>query len=368
MEIASKRFKKSPFFDSYHHDDTVYGVYNKRLYPLDCGFDSAEHYRHLKQKACVYDVPETPLKIIGKDSVHFLEKLFTRNIVDIKVGRAVYAFACDHDGGIMMDGVLMRPNDNEFIYVQADGDFLSWAKANAADYEVTIEDFDSWVLQVQGPTSLELLEKITGLNSKTFRYYSVTETEINSIPVYLSRTGWTGEKGFEIYTKGNDIDGVALIDYLLEEGKSSGLIKSDIGSMHIRRIEAGILDYGTDFDSDLNPYQIGLEKFIDWNKTDFNGKRALQNTQEKDAKIYGMKVEAHTPNAGEMLMNESGDLVGTVTAGAWSPYFDCGIAIVRLSKNICPTERLLLQDGSKKHGVDLIKLPFYDEKKLIPKD
>ena len=113
LVISDRRFLKSPFFDCYHHENVLYGVYNNRLYPLSCGYDDQDHYNHLRKYCCLYDVPETPLRISGRDKKEFLERIFTRNIDKIKVGRAVYAFACNHDGGILMDGVLMHPNEDE---------------------------------------------------------------------------------------------------------------------------------------------------------------------------------------------------------------------------------------------------------------
>ena len=107
----------------------------------------------------------------------------------------------------MMDGVLMRPNDEEFIYVQANGDFLNWAQAHIGELEVSIFDFDSWVLQVQGPTSLDVLESVSGISVEEFPYYAVTETDINGTSFYVSRSGWTGERGFEIYSKNETLMG-----------------------------------------------------------------------------------------------------------------------------------------------------------------
>ena len=170
LVISDRRFLKSPFFNCYHNKDVLYGVYNNRLYPLSCGYDDQEHYKHLRKYCCLYDVPETPLRITGQDKKEFLEKIFTRNIDKIKIGRAVYAFACNYDGGILMDGVLMHPNEDEFIYVQANGDFINWANANIGNLDVKIDDFNSWVLQIQGPTSLDVLSKISDIDLEAVSY------------------------------------------------------------------------------------------------------------------------------------------------------------------------------------------------------
>tara|TARA_B100000927_G_scaffold137678_1_gene111089 strand:- start:1740 stop:2861 length:1122 start_codon:yes stop_codon:yes gene_type:complete len=366
LVISDRRFLKSPFFDCYHHENVLYGVYNNRLYPLSCGYDDQDHYKHLRKYCCLYDVPETPLRITGRDKKEFLERIFTRNIDKIKVGRAVYAFACNHDGGILMDGVLMHPNEDEFIYVQADGDFINWANANIGDLDVKIEDFNSWVLQVQGPTSLNVLAKISDINLERFSYYSCSKVKIIDKDFYVSRSGWTGERGFELYSDGDDFSGQELWDYLLEIGSEENLIASDIGSMNIRRIEAGILDYGTDFDDKFDPFDLGLEKFIDFDKTNFIGKNALLKKGKSRVKIIGIKCKTEKPIVNDQLLSLDGKVLGHVTAGAWSPFLETGIAIVQLNHDLQNISEGKLKTISGLHDVMMCILPFHDPKKTIP--
>lgn len=367
-KISSRRFKKSPFFDCYHHDDVLYGVYNKRLYPLSCGYDVNSHYEHLITNACMYDVPETPLRFSGPDVVTFMEKIFTRNIRDIAPGRAVYAFACNDNGGIIMDGVLLHPNEEEYIYVQADGDFINWANAQKGDLDASVEDFNSWVLQIQGPSSLKILEKITGINASEFSYYSASITSINNVKFYVSRTGWTGEKGFEIYSFDDAFNGEKLWNYLLEAGEEFGLIASDIASMHIRRIQAGILDYGTDFDDSLNPYELGLGNFIDLERS-FIGQSALKGKQESPLKIFGLICEDHTPTYEDKIVNAQQEVIGSVSAGAKLPSkhgTNIGIMKIDVPDKVSDNIYLLTPD-SKIIDIKLVKLPFKDPEKQIPK-
>jgi len=223
LPVSDHRFKKSPFFACNDRPETRYGIYNERLYPISSNYDEVAHYQHLKTHACLYDVPETPLRIIGKDAAAFLQKLFIRNVKKLKVGRAVYALACNHQDGVLMDGVLMRPNDQEFIYVQGNGDFLNWANANLGDPDASISDFNSWVLQVQGPTALDLMTAVTGIDQPEALFYAVTEAKINGLTCYISRSGWTGERGFEIYSKDDDFDGVALWQYLLRDHRAQAI-------------------------------------------------------------------------------------------------------------------------------------------------
>ncbi|MBT5010330.1 MAG: aminomethyl transferase family protein [Gammaproteobacteria bacterium] len=367
LPVSDHRFKKSPFFACNDRPETRYGIYNERLYPISSNYDEVAHYQHLKTFACLYDVPETPLRITGKDAAAFLQKLFTRNIKKLKVGRAVYALACNHQGGVLMDGVLMRPNDQEFLYVQGNGDFLNWANANLGDLDASISDFNSWVLQVQGPTALDLMTAVTGIDHNAFSYYAVTEAEINGLPCYISRSGWTGERGFEIYSKDDDFNGEALWQYLLCEGAPFQLMASDVTSMHIRRLEAGILDYGTDIDQSLNPFELGLGQFVDLSKDDFIGRRALLETDRRATRVMGLRSHEVRPIRGDCLMNEASDSLGVITAGAWSPSLDCGIGIIRLDRPIDPDVALRLRTETGDFQAELCPLPFYDPQKRIPR-
>jgi aminomethyltransferase len=367
LPVSDHRFKKSPFFECNDREDTMYGVYNNRLYPIRSGRDEVIHYEHMRKKCCLYDVPETPLKITGKDSIAFLNKLFTREISNIRIGKAGYAIACNHQGGIVMDGVLMRPNEHEFVYVQANGDFLNWATAQIGNYDVAILDFDSWVLQIQGPTSLDVLEAVSDISLENFPYYAVTETEIDGVPFYVSRSGWTGERGFEIYSKNTDFDGVKLWNHLLKMGGSAGLMGSDVASMHIRRIEAGILDYGTDIDQTLNPFEIGLGRLVHLDKPDFIGREALMKTDKKALRLMGLKCVARTLTRGDSLFEVGGKEAGFVSAGAWSPYLESGIGLIRLKECKPNDYRLRVVTASGEYVGEVLQLPFYDSKKLLAK-
>ena len=364
LPVSDHRFKKSPFFECNNREDTLYGLYNNRLYPINSGNDEIEHYEHMRSKCCLYDVPETPLKITGKESIEFLNLLFTRDVNKIAVGKAGYAIACNHNGGIMMDGVLMRPSEEEFIYVQANGDFLNWAQALLGNFDVSIEDFDSWVLQIQGPTSLDVLEAVCDISIDDFPYYGVAEVDINGNSFYISRSGWTGERGFEIYSKNSDFDGVKLWNFLLEKGLPAGLMPSDVSSMHIRRIEAGILDYGTDIDQSLNPFEIGLDRLVHLDKADFIGQKALMETIHKSLKLKGLLCGEASLTRGDKLV-DSGKEIGFVSAGAWSPYLESGVGLIRLNETKTSDHKVKVVTSSGEFDAKVVDLPFYDKEKLL---
>ncbi|MFT5401023.1 MAG: glycine cleavage system aminomethyltransferase T, partial [Gammaproteobacteria bacterium] len=259
LRLSAKRFEQSPYLEKYDCDELLFGLYARRFYPLSLGQDPVEQYWQLRRGVMLYDVPEKPLEIKGPDALALLERVFTRRISDLKLWRARYAIACTPQGGIVMDGVLIRLAEDHFYYVTADGDFEQWLFAHSAGLEVKINDPRSRVLQIQGPKSLDLLrDAVGGRLPEPFGYFHAGMLDFGGQHLLTSRTGWTGELGFEIYSVGATTDHSALWDHLIDVGKSHGMQFSSAESMGIRRIEAGILDYGTDIDMQMTPYQAGL--------------------------------------------------------------------------------------------------------------
>ncbi len=368
LRITEKRFSRSPYFECYANDRAVFGVYSGRFYPLTLGEDPVADYWVLRRKAAMFDVPEHPVEIAGPDAERLLDTVLTRNVAKLRPGRAAYALACFPDGGIIMDGVLLRLSDDRFWYVMADGEFFAWLAAHAMGLDVIVRDPGSWVLQVQGPRSLDILgAACDGAAPEPFPYFSVAECSMAGQRLLLSRSGWTGELGFELYTLEQEPDGRALWRHLMRAGEPYGMIFSSLESMGIRRIEAGIRDNGTDMDPTMTPYQAGLGAFVDLTDADFIGKGALE-TADKRRLVYGLKCRAATPVAGFAVVR-GGARVGRLTTGAWSPFLDQGIGFARLDE---PGDwegakvSMVSADGVD-HPAELVSLPFYDRDKRIPR-
>ena len=157
-----------------------------------------------------------------------------------------------------MDGVLIRLAKDHFWYVQANGEFQSWLMAFSHGMDVTISDPKSWVLQVQGPNAMKVLDAATdGGAVENFGYFHARMVSFLGQQHLITRTGWTGEAGFEIYSNANT-DHLALWDHLMACGEPYGLATASLASMGLRRIEAGILDNGTDIDTTMTPFEAGL--------------------------------------------------------------------------------------------------------------
>jgi len=192
-----------------------YCVYNRRH--MACCFDdhsTIDGYWQLRRKAAVLHTGEFPLQFEGPDAEKLLDYLFTKDITKVKAGRCAYGIACYEDGGLLVDGILLRLEQDKFWYAQADGDFYSWARAHAAGMDVKISDPDVFVSQVQGPESLKILAAASddGMPDP-FGYFSMAKVSFDGQQVVITRTGYTNELGWEFYTESHH-DADALWQHL----------------------------------------------------------------------------------------------------------------------------------------------------------
>ena len=324
-----------------------------------------EMYWKTRKEIILRHTGEYPYEISGPDSLKFLERIFPRNISRVKVGRCSYQFACYHDGGMITDGILLRLEDQKYWFAQADGDLFSWYKANSEGYEVKISDPNVWISQIQGPKSMELLSKLIKEDTaKTWNYFDCKEVTILNEKVIISRTGFTNELGWEIYFRPEN-NSEKIGDLILSEGQKMGMILTATPSFRGRRIEAGLLSAGQDFNKNTNPFSVGLGKFVDLDKKDFIGKNALSNV-EKKCRTWGLRVKESVALKGENIFIEN-KLIGKVTSSTWSPFQVCGVAIIHLNNdNIGPGSVIDVKclDGNLYKG-EICKLPMYDEKNKI---
>jgi len=343
--------------------DPEYSIYAGRLTPEKLSNATPEEmYWKVRQELIFRHTGEHPYEISGPDALKLLQKIFPRDISKVKIGRCSYQFACYHDGGMITDGLLLRINDNQFWFAQADGDMFSWYKAHAEGLNVKIVEPNVWVSQIQGPRSMELLDLLTKTNiSSNWKYFDWKEINISEEKVIISRSGFSNELGWEIYFRPeNNIQ--KLGDLILKEGSKMGMIITATPVFRCRRIEAGLLSAGQDFTNKTDPYSVGLGRFIDIDKESFIGKEALQKS-DKECRTWGIRVEKGTAIKGKNL-KINGKIVGEVTSSTWSPYQVCGVGIVHMQDgNLGPGTVLEVNctNGEIQKG-ELCKLPMYDPK------
>ena len=289
-----------------------------------------EQYWKTKQELILRHTGEHPYEIKGPDALMLLQKIFPRDISKVKKGRCSYQFACYHDGGMITDGLLLRIDDDCFWFAQADGDMLSWYKANSEGMDVEINEPNVFVSQIQGPKSMELLNLLIDEPiANTWKYFDWTEVSMKNEKVIISRSGFTNELGWEIYLRPEN-NAEKIGDLILEEGSKLGMIITATPSFRGRRIEAGLLSAGQDFTNNTNPFSVGLGRFVDLEKENFIGKKALVNA-DKNCRSWGIRVVDGIAKKGRTL-KINGNLIGSVTSSTWSPFQVCGVGIVFMDR------------------------------------
>ena len=321
-----------------------------------------EQYWKTRKELILRHTGEHPYEISGPDALKLLQKIFPRDISKVKVGRCSYQFACYHDGGMITDGLLLRVKENKYWFAQADGDLFSWYKANAVGLDVNITDPNVWVSQIQGPKSMDLLDHLIDEDiAKNWKYFDWTTVTIKDERLIISRTGFTNELGWEFYLRPEN-NAEKIGDLILEEGKKMGMILTATPSFRGRRIEAGLLSAGQDFDKSTSPFSVGLGKFVDLDKENFIGKEALI-AADKKCKTWGIRIKDGIAVKGNSL-KINGKNVGRVTSSTWSPYQVCGVGIVHMNNySLGPGTAVEVSciDGKIRIG-ELCKLPMYDSK------
>jgi glycine cleavage system aminomethyltransferase T len=358
---------RSPYSKFHIANGAKYCVYNNRLMPVSQSIDRFSGYWALRTAAGLFDTGERPIQVKGPDAARLLSRVCTRNCSKIPPGRGRYAMLLYPNGKILCDGVLLRLDQDTFWYVQADGGCYSWLIAHSEGLDVEISDPNSWVTQIQGPASFRILEALRdeGLPAD-FKYFSIADGHIGGQPVRFTRTGWTNELGFEVYTlpQRGPVDADRLWDGFMKAGRPHGMEVCALDSMDIRRIEGGILNNGSDMDDGMTPFDSGLGAFVELEATDFIGRDALLKNQGA-TRILGLTCKGGEPlRDGDVTVG--GQKVGFVTAGAWSPYLLSGIAIVRLASAFAAgTEAQVLCRDGRMHAAVFDTLPLYDKDKRI---
>ncbi|HKZ99550.1 MAG TPA: glycine cleavage T C-terminal barrel domain-containing protein [Thermoplasmata archaeon] len=366
------RLRRSPYFEMTQKDGCkAYTVYNHTFLPSY--YDDPEtEYAHLLEHVAIWDVSvERTVEIDGPDGFEFMQRLTPRDMRKCKVGQGKYVVIVDPHGGIINDPVLTRMDENRFWLALADSDVALWAKGVSvhADLDVTVRELDVAPMQVQGPKSKDVMKALFGEKVLDLPYYYFFETSLDGIPVAVTRTGWTGEVGYEIYLK-DPTRGSDLWEKVMAAGKPFRIRPT--GPSDIRRIEAGILNYGADMTIDDTPFHVGLERLIDFEKDDFIGKAALQRIARDgvDRKLVGIEIQGPRIefNTTKWPVQADGKPVGRVTSAIYSPRLkkNIGYAMVPIRYAKAGTGLSVVHpDGARKATV--VPMPFIDPKKAIPK-
>jgi glycine cleavage system aminomethyltransferase T len=376
------RIRRSPYFyASRRHGPKLYSVYNHFYHPRHYG-DPVEEYWHLVNGVTMWDVGvERQIEISGADAFAFTNMLVPRDLNKCAVGQCKYVFVTAPDGGIINDPVLLRLDQDRFWLSLADSDVDLWAMGVAyhSGMDVTIREVDVAPVQIQGPRSKEVMTELLGQRVLEVPYYSFMEAKLDGMDVVVTRTGYSGEVGYEIFLHDATRNGMRLWDTVLEAGRPHGL--EVIGPCHIRRIEAGILAYGADMWLDTNPFEVdmGYSWMVDLDQeADFVGKDALRRIKAEGPRRKLVGVELAGPSLGTYIDNEMVDFfpvllgdrspVGKVTSACWSPRLEKNIGYAMLPVELAEFgAELEVETPRGRSAAVVVPKPFYDPAKTIPK-
>tara|TARA_S200000501_G_scaffold312331_1_gene303361 strand:- start:97 stop:1242 length:1146 start_codon:yes stop_codon:yes gene_type:complete len=366
------QIRKSPYFDAtVKWGATGFSVYNHMYIPRDFG-DPEKNFWNLINDAILCDVAvERQVEITGPDAAEFVQLLTPRDLSKLSIGQCKYVLITNNEGGLLNDPVLLRIAENHFWLSLGDSDILLWAQGVAINSElnVTIREPDVSPLQLQGPKSIDIMKVLFGDQIVNMKYYWLIETELNGIPLVISRTGWSSELGYEIYLRDGS-RGNELWELIMEAGKQFNLQPGHTSS--IRRIEGGMLSYHADADINTNPFELGLDRLVNLdNDNKFIGKEALIKIKEKGIKRkqVGMIIDSDPlkgPNTTFWPILKNNSNIGKVTSAVYSPRLKENIALGMVSienSEIDNSFEIKMKESTYKAKVVL--KPFYDPKKQI---
>jgi aminomethyltransferase len=345
--------------------DPEYSLYNNRMTPerLNNVTDD-EQYWAIRQKVIFRNTGELPIEISGPDAEKFANRVFARDVSRVKVGRCSYNFVLYHHGGMITDGVMLRLAEDKFWMAQADGELIKWYMSNAHGFDVTVSDPNVWVTQVQGPRSMDVLrDVIDGDFPDPWRYFDIAIVSIASEEVIITRTGFSNELGWEFYLRPEN-NAQKIGNHIWEVGLKYGMILTGTPVFRARRIEAGLMGT-TEFDSTTTPFDAGLGHFVQMDKQNFIGREALEKA-DKRPRTFGMRVLGGIAERGRTI-SIGDDLVGIVCSSTWSPYQECGVALVRMDDPAMgpSTEVKVTGTDGKTYNAKLCSLPMYDSEGAI---
>jgi len=353
-----------------------------------------EHeYNAIRNSAALIDIsPLFKYKVTGRDATKLVNRIISRDINKVAVDQVIYCCWCDPEGKVIDDGTITRLGENEYRWTAADPS-LRWFQQNALGLDVKIEDITEQVaaLALQGPTSGRLLNAVAEANISNLKYFRVTHGKISGVSVDISRTGYTGDLGFEIWMPWKDA--VIVWDALNSKGKAFDIHPAGMIALDIARIEAGLILIEVDYTSSkkalidaqrFSPAEIGLGKLVDLKKETFVGREALAREAKKGAEraLVGLEINWNevealydkmgmAPQVPSMASRvavpvyRGGRVIGKATSTTWSPTLKKMIALACVNREhstVGTTLNIEMTVEAVRHTVSakIVPMPFFN--------
>ncbi|MTI81335.1 MAG: glycine cleavage system aminomethyltransferase GcvT [Firmicutes bacterium] len=324
-----------------------------------------KEHKAVREKAGLFDVSHMgELLVEGSGALDALQKLVTNDLSKASIGRAMYTPMTKEDGGVIDDLLIYNLGLNKYLLVvnasNKDKD-LKWIKDHlSGEVGVADKSHEYALLALQGPISQQVLQRLTSLDLKEVKFYRFAIGAVAGVPCLVSRTGYTGEDGFELYCHPEEAE--KLWWSLLQEGSEDGVVAAGLGARDTLRIEACLPLYGQELNEDINPLMAGLGWTVKIDKGDFIGRKALMEIKVQGAshKLVGLKmVERGIPRTGYPVKVES-QQIGWVTSGSFAPTMNANLALALVKPEFAEigTEISIVIRG-KAVKAEIVPKPFY---------
>ena len=350
-------------------------------------------YHAIRNSAGLIDVsPLYKYEIRGRDALKLVNRVMTRDAAKCAVGQALYGCFCEDDGAVIQDGTVFRLAEDHFRFNLADPS-LRWLKLNASGMDLSIEEVSEQVgaLALQGPNAFRILQQLVDVELAKLRFFRLVSARILDVPVVVSRTGYTGDLGYEIWVGAERAE--RIWDVLIEKGKDFGIKPAGILALDVARLEAGFILLEVDYigaekalisSQRYSPFEIGLGWTVDLKKEHFIGKEALARLKGScpARQVVGLEVDLedyeylyqqlglapHFPLVawrGGVPVYKDDRQVGHATTGAWSPTLKKYISLATIEKEFVQPGTVLDLEVTVEHrrkaaGATVVKLPFFD--------
>ncbi|SDY78828.1 glycine cleavage system aminomethyltransferase GcvT [Tindallia californiensis] len=326
----------------------------------------SEHHA-VRQKAGMFDVSHMgEVRVKGKEALSFIQHLLTNDFSSMKDGEILYTFMCYPEGGVVDDLLVYRFAQDEYLLVINAGNVqkdLDWINEKAQKFEVDVIDESDRTaeLAIQGPLAEEITQRVTDQNLSEIKFFNFKDhVTIAGVKCLISRTGYTGEDGFEIYTKWDELETVWKA--LMKAGEDEGIQPAGLGCRDTLRFEAGLPLYGHEISKDISPVEAGYGFFVKLKKDDFIGLEALKKQKEAGIprKLVGFEMLGKGIPRSEYDVLLEGEKIGFVTTGYVSPTLNKNVGLALVDrKTIEGQEQITIQIRKKQVEAKLIPTPFY---------
>lgn len=350
-------------------------------------------YHAIRNSAALIDVsPLYKYDVRGKDALRLVNRVMTRDAVKCSIGQALYGCLCQDDGAVIQDGTVFRLAEDQFRFHLAEPS-LRWLRLNATGMKLVIEEVSEQIaaLALQGPNALRILEGLVDVDLHALKFFRLSPAKMDGLPVIVSRTGYTGDLGYEIWLDAAYAG--AVWDALIQKGKYFGIKAAGMLALDVARLEAGFVLLDVDYISAekamipsqrYSPFEIGLGWTVDLSKSDFVGCRALREETDpaRSRQIVGVEIslsdyeylfqQARLPPQfplaawrGGVPVYKDDRQIGHATTGAWSPILKKYIALATVNKPCAAPGTVLEVEVTVEHrrktaSATVVKTPFFD--------